>query len=123
MDIERQRELAAKFMEMTRRTEYHKPAPYAAHEYHCYFKDGEFYCFVDDWLPDLDVQQAAELKARLRELGHGYATGWTAWRGKYDCEIGLIGEEENEIITESDVSEEAALVAAVAEMQKGKDGT
>ena len=72
-------------------------------------------CRGDNYHPDTILQHAAGLKERLRELEYGYGVVWTPWLKQWDFSIYL---EDSEVETESTISEEAALTAAVAELQE-----
>ncbi len=88
------------------------------------------YIPVDDYLPDTNVQQAAELKARLVELGISYriwspVIATTEKRKERKTYVVVLESPMMERWSaESEVSEEVALCEAVAEMQaNGKDKT
>ena len=105
-----------------------------------YFKKGcsGFQLYVHKWAPDVYLQQAEELKARLRELGAtgvccGYFTKGVISKGIkvpaeekhiYYAEIDLWSDEEDQTMTyyaESKLSEGEALLDAVAKIPQEGD--
>ena len=64
-------------------------------------------------------EQLEAIKQQLREMGIGYEIDWTTWNKTYDAEIEI--KDEIRFFGESKLSEGSALVAAVAELQEGKE--
>jgi len=113
LPIERQRELCAEFMGWRL-----APAKTAWEE-----RDGGYVMFCTSYLPDQNVQQAADLKAELD--GCRYTFSFYHWGMAQDCECTIhskVGADKKVILAHArGPSEEAALVEAVAEMQAKED--
>lgn len=73
---------------------------------------------LENWRPDLNLQQAEELKARLTELGHDYT--YNCFGRSYEFAIYGLGNKSMLLIAdeESTISEGTALVLAAAEIGK-----
>ena len=116
--IELQRELCAEFRGWAIST---SPPRYDGSPCTPYYSDDNKndYGYVRDYRPDENVQQAAGLKARLRELGYTFCI-WH-WGHTQDVEVNLHpkdGELQRDIIANARLkTESAALTAAVAQMQ------
>ncbi len=81
--------------------------------------NGREFCKYADYKPDIDVLQAAELKARLVELGISYDISCDSKSMTHNVAIWTYDDRTLDAMAES---EEAALAAAVAEMvQNGKE--
>ena len=75
---------------------------------------------VEYYTPDMNPQQAYELKARLRELGYGYRIWWREDKKVHRIEIRCVSANISSIMGESTLSESAALLDAVSKIpQKG----
>lgn len=70
--------------------------------------------YYHNYTPDTNLQQADELKARLRELGYDYAIRWVVF---------VVVRQEKGFVSEgfSKLSESAALVEAVSKIPQEGD--
>ena len=112
--IERQRRLCAKAMGLVKYWEHELES-----KGNCYSLGGVFYCNVADYCPDEDIAHAARLKDRLRELED--VSYDILYDEKSKVHQVTIWPKDDTFAAESLVSEEAALTAAVAEMQASKE--